>query len=233
MDSRSNAAPAILNHTTNPEAPVLAVLCSESGDIDRVSMDQHALEAQKLASTGVLASRITHEFNNLLTAILGNAALGQMDAQENTPTHRCFTNIERTAQRAAELCQQLTVYNRREEGKVELADLNSVIEQVVGLLRLVAGKGSKFETQLASEVPAVEIDIPRIHQVLIALVMNAVESLPEGKGTTRVSTGVLHVDAEEANQKIAIGELTPGDYVFVEINDNGSGLTPAARARLL
>ena len=190
------------------------------------------LEAQKLESLGVLAGGIAHDFNNLLTVILGNCSLAQMDASVSPANQVRFASIITSTSRAAELCHQLLAYAGKGSFMIERINLNEMITETTRLLELSISKQARLEFDLAPALLRIEADPTQIRQVIMNLVINASEAHGETPGVIRLTTKVITLPQPSLSGSGPVSELTPGDYVYLEIADTGSGMTPEVLTRI-
>lgn len=196
----------------------------------RCVMQQRALlelqvqQAQKMESLGVMAGGIAHDFNNILTGIMGNAELAQLGLAEGDDRHRYLDGITLSARRAAELCRQMLAYAGRGKFVSEMFQLNDLLTEMTPLLRASVTRLASFECELAPNLPVLEGDTSQFRQILVNLVSNASESLEDRPGAVRVRTGCQFC-SEEFLQSTHMPELLPpGDYVYLEVSDTGSGM---------
>jgi PAS domain S-box-containing protein len=201
-------------------------------DAERTRIEARMQQAQKLESLGILAGGIAHDFNNLLVGILGNASLGMLEADDPQAVQECLREIERSAQRAAELTRQLLAYAGKGRYLVERADISRAIEEITVLLRSAVARTANLEYALAPGLPAIDVDLGQFRQVVMTLVTNASDALNNQAGTIQVQTGRQQVG--EAYLKGCVPGLvaTPGDFVYVEVRDTGSGMDAATRQRM-
>ncbi len=198
---------------------------------ERRRLEERMQENQRLESLGLLAGGIAHDFNNLLASILGNAGLakrriGASGAAEN------LAQIETATARAAELTQQMLAYSGRGHFVVEPCDLSELVEEMAQLLEVSISRRATFERDLAAGLPAVEADLAQVRQVVVNLVANASEALEDAEGSIGVRTGVQEADRAELAACELGEELEEGRYVFLEVEDTGSGMDDATRAKI-
>ncbi len=215
----------------------IIALCRDISDrraaeMERKRIERKLQETQKLESLGVLAGGIAHDFNNLLTGILGNASLVSMDLPPDSPVLSSIEQIEIAASRAADLCQQMLAYSGKGRFVVRSLDLNRIIAETTELLRISISKKATLTLDLAHELPAVQADATQFRQIVMNLVVNASEALGERGGVIRLSTGAVHAGPETFSEAHLGPDLPPGDYVFLEVVDNGCGMDPDVRARI-
>ena len=190
----------------------------------QLMLERKLLDSQKLESLGVMAGGIAHDFNNLLTAILGNAGLAASSLPGDSPQRSYLGNIVKTSRQAADLCKQLLAYSGKGRFVLQRIDLNAVIEDMHQLLRVSISKKAALELVLADELPAIECDQSQLRQVLMNLVINASEALDDKTGSILIRTGVEHLDDAPPPDASFATDLQPGDYVFLEVSDNGCGM---------
>ena len=199
---------------------------------EREQLDRKMQETQKLESLGVLAGGIAHDFNNLLTTILGNASLASMDLPQASPTLECLTQITEASMRAADLCKQMLAYSGRGRFVVQTIDLGELVEHTAQMLQISISKKSVLRFRLEKKLPAVEVDATQIRQVIMNLVINASEAIGDESGVISISTGLTRVDRAYLAETLMDPDLPEGEYVFIEVSDTGSGMSPETKARI-
>ena len=190
------------------------------------------LQAQKLESLGVLAGGIAHDFNNLLTAMLGNASLARLDLPGDSPAHYALGQIEKAAVRAAELCKEMLAYSGRSQLAATRVDLTMLVEDTTQLLQVSISKKCVLKLELHRPLPGILADPIQIRQIIMNLVINASDAIGERSGLIRICTGIMRADQQYLQETYFSPELAPGDYVYLEVNDNGCGMPPEVKARI-
>ncbi|MFH1496862.1 MAG: response regulator [Verrucomicrobiota bacterium] len=200
---------------------------------DRLAFERQLQETQKLEGLGVLAGGIAHDFNNLLTGILGNASLARMGLQPHqAELNASLQSIEQSSIRAADLCKQLLAYAGKGRFVIEPIDLSALVRETAQMLEVSISKKTSLQLHLAPELPAFLGDATQVRQVLMNLVINASEAIGDRPGLVTIQTGRVTVSPDYL-QRFAINEhLSEGDYVTLEITDNGSGMSPETQARI-
>jgi signal transduction histidine kinase len=196
----------------------------------RLALERRLLEGQKLESIGMLAGGIAHDFNNLLVGILGNTSLLLTELPPGSPLLERAARIETAATRAAELTQQMLAYAGKGRFVVEPLDLNTLIAEMPQLLSASISKNATLQRQLAPNLPAIEGDITQLRQLIMNLIINASEAIGDQPGTIQVSTSVRHLTATDH-----LGDndaLPAGDYVVLEVADDGCGMDETTLARI-
>ncbi len=200
-------------------------------EIEREKLDRKVRETQKLESLGVLAGGIAHDFNNLLTTILGNASLAASDLPAHSPAHESITQISEASLRAADLCKQMLAYSGRGRFVVQALDLGSLVAETAQMLQVSISKKATLRFQLGSGLPPIEADATQIRQVIMNLVINASEAIGDRPGVIHLTTGHVHLDRASFSG-IPEYDLPDGEYVFMEVSDNGSGMSAETRAKI-
>jgi two-component system cell cycle sensor histidine kinase/response regulator CckA len=198
----------------------------------RAAVDHKLQETQKLESLGVLAGGIAHDFNNLLTGILGNANLARLEVAPGSPSVPYLEQIEKICQRAGELCKQMLAYAGKGRFLVEPIDLGQLVADITHLLQVSIVKTSILHLNLASKLPPVLADGTQMRQVVMNLVINASEACGDSRGVIGVTTGLVQVNADYKRNALLDPELPEKDYVFLEVSDNGPGMTAEVRTRI-
>ncbi len=205
---------------------VLAEQIGKKAAAEKQALERKLQESQKLESLGVLAGGIAHDFNNLLTGVLGNASLARMDLPEESPVQPFLEQIELAAMRAADLCKQMLAYSGKGRFVVNRLDLNALIEDTTRLLQVSISKRAVMKFQLAPGLPVVLGDATQLRQVVMNLVINASEAIGDKSGFIGVTTGLTRADRAYLAGAYFARELPEGDYVSLEISDNGGGMAP-------
>ena len=183
------------------------------------SIEHQLYQSQKMEAVGRLAGGVAHDFNNLLTAVIGYADLlaAQLEARGERPSH--LEQILGAADRGADLVRQLLGFSRQQTLRPKIVDLNRIVSGIEKLLGRVIGEDVKWVTDLDPDLGSVLVDPNQIEQVVLNLVVNGREAMPDG-GHLTLKTRNL-----EADKRPLPGRLHEGQsYVVLEIEDTGSGI---------
>ena len=194
-------------------------------------MRQAMLQTQKLESVGTLAGGLAHDFDDLLTAILGQAASAR-DGLGPGSARDALEDLVRCAQRASHLAKQLLAYSGRSPAKVQSVDLSHRVRDVSRLVQASIPGRVRWMLEVAGDVPSIRADAAQISQVVMNLLMNAGEAIGARGGVVRVATGVCEISAAEAGRLVASREFGPGRHVFLCVEDDGCGLDREALSRI-
>jgi PAS domain S-box-containing protein len=194
-------------------------------------LQRKMVDAQKLESLGVLAGGIAHDFNNLLTVILGNTALLRLDVPSGTETARHLDKTLVAANRAADLCRQLLAYAGKGTVVVGPTDINELVTESTRLLELSL-TSAQLSIVLTPSLPPVDADPTQLRQVVMNLVTNASEALGEAAGNIRLATSVVTLLAGDLPNARPTSEIASGNYVCLEVADDGCGMSADVQARI-
>ncbi|AOS43508.1 Blue-light-activated protein [Lacunisphaera limnophila] len=195
-------------------------------------LENKLVESAKLESLGVLAGGIAHDFNNLLTGILGNASLARQELPPSSLGQPMLDQIETAARRAADLCKQMLAYSGKGRFVVQNLDLNKLIEDTTHLLQISIAKNCVLRFNLARSLPVIKADATQLRQVIMNLVINGSEAIGSRSGVLALSTGIARVDDEYIKGFRPDASPPLGDYVFIEVSDNGCGMDTATLAKI-
>ena len=212
-------------------------------------------QAQQLESLGLLAGGIAHDFNNLLTGVLGSASLarqqilaecsstappGELAARSSStramparhPAAIHLKEIERSAERAADLCQQMLAYAGQGRFQSQPLDLSAIVRDTIGVLSRSINHQIIVASELPTYLPAVDADATQIRQVVMNLLLNASEAIKDDPGTIRVTTSMTYADRATLATAHLGPELDSGRYVSLTIADTGHGMSADTLSRI-
>ena len=206
-----------------------AALVGVAQDVtERRRLAQQLIQSQRMEAIGNLAGGIAHDFNNLLTGIIGYLAFVQRRLPPDPTLQADLAQVDRAARRAAALTSQLLSYARRQMVLPTVVDLNATVAALEPMIRRVVGEDVAVSTELEERLGTTRVDPGQLEQVLLNLVANARDAMPSG-GALRIRTRNVTLGPDAAR----LGDgARPGDYVAVEVADDGIGMTPEVRARI-
>ncbi len=199
---------------------------------ERAALEEKVRQAQKLESLGVLAGGIAHDFNNLLMGVLGNADLALGKLPPGSPARPNVEAVVTAAERAAELTNQMLAYSGRGNFVVERLDLSGLVRETAHLLRTAISKKAVLRFDLQNGLSAIQADPTQVRQVVMNLITNASDALEGEDGVIWVRTGQVEADRSCLGAGPEYGDLSPGRYAYVEVEDNGCGMDADTRERL-
>jgi CheY-like chemotaxis protein len=178
--------------------------------------------------TVIFVRGIAHEFNSIMTAILGQSELMLYDLTEGNPLRKNAVEIHQAADCAATLTRQLLAYGRKQILKPDVLDLNTVLAGMENTLRHLAGRDVDVHIAPPTGSKLVKADAGQIEQVIVNIVMNAADAMPHG-GMLTLEIAEAFLDPDYVSR---YHELKPGDYVMLAITDTGAGMSDAVKARI-
>ncbi|MBI3472741.1 MAG: response regulator, partial [Candidatus Solibacter usitatus] len=188
--------------------------------------EEELRQSQKMEAIGYLAAGVAHDFNNLLTTIMGNASLLLDAAPQDDPDRPALESVVKSAERAADLTRQLLAYAGKARFYLERVDLSEVVIQTARLLHASIPPGVQLRLDLDKHLTVFLADPGQMQQVVTNLVINAVEAIGNAGGAVLVRTGPQTITGEPLPDLYSSGPLVPGEYVFLEVLDNGVGIEP-------
>jgi NO-binding membrane sensor protein with MHYT domain/nitrogen-specific signal transduction histidine kinase/CheY-like chemotaxis protein len=194
----------------------------------RAELAERRQQSQKLEAIGQLAGGIAHDFNNLLTAILGNASFVLASTPPDDPRHADVREIERAATRAAELTHQLLAFGRKQLLRPTPLDLNATLAQTMRMLNRLVGEHIDITVVPDAALWEVQADPAQLEQVIVNLVVNARDAMPDG-GQLTIETQNVTLQPGSTSQHIG---APAGDYVLIAFTDTGIGMDPATQDRI-
>ncbi len=183
-------------------------------------IEEQLRQAQKMEAVGRLAGGIAHDFNNMLSAIGGYSDLLLLDLQDDDPRCQDVEEIKRAADRAASLTRQLLAFSRKQIFQPKNLDLNEVVDNLGKMLRRLMGEEIELATLGSPGLGRVMADPGQIEQVILNLVLNSKDSMPQG-GKLTIETANVDLDESYTRQHL---EVQPGPYVMLAVSDTGLGM---------
>ncbi len=185
-------------------------------------------QAQKMQAIGILAGGVAHDFNNILTAIMGFAELSLLQCQDKPVLENNIHEIIRGADRAGKLIKQILTFSRQTEKNVATLRLAVVLKEALKLLRASLPANIDIIQDIDSSLK-VRVDPTQMHQVVMNLCTNAYQSIRSDKGCIEVSLKSVEV---KARQGVELGNISAGKYVCLSIKDNGGGISSEHLSRI-
>ncbi|MGZ5481648.1 MAG: ATP-binding protein [Pyrinomonadaceae bacterium] len=191
--------------------------------------EERLRQSQKMEAVGQLAGGVAHDFNNLLAVIIGYAdlTLRKLSPEGNERIIKQIEEIKKAGDRAKTLTRQLLAFSRKQVLQPEILDLNSVVKDMDKMLQRLIGEHIEVRAVLSPELGNVKADPGQVEQVLLNLVVNARDAMPDGGSITIETANVTHTAFPNSLQVIK-----PGPYVMVAVGDTGCGMTPEIKSRI-
>jgi PAS domain S-box-containing protein len=195
---------------------------------ERRRLETELRQIQKMEAIGQLAGGIAHDFNNIVGVILANACFIREGMSADDPRTADIREIEEAAERAATLTRQLLAFSRQQVLEQRVIDLNVVVVNMEKMLRRVIGEDIRLVTRLARDLGAIKADVGQIEQVIMNLVVNARDAMPNG-GEVTLETSMRDLDEGYAALHPPV---VPGAYVLLSVSDKGTGIAPEIQRRI-
>jgi len=195
---------------------------------ERKNLEAQLRQAQRMESIGTLAGGVAHDFNNILTGIIGFSELAMLNLLPPSPIYRNLQEIKQLGERAARLTRQLLAFARKQVLARRPTNLNDLISDLAKFLRRVIGEHIELGLVLADDLAVVHADGSQIEQVLMNLCVNARDAMPQG-GKLLIKT--QNVTLDESYCQIH-PDVKPGKYVLISVSDTGTGMDSATRERI-
>ncbi|MBA4372955.1 MAG: hypothetical protein C0402_08830 [Thermodesulfovibrio sp.] len=192
------------------------------------ALNDQLRQSQKLEAVGLLAGGIAHDFSNILTTIKGSIHIIQKKLDSNSPVIKYTEQVLSSVGRATNLAQSLLAFGRKQTMALQPLSFNEIIRSMSGLLSQLIGEHIELKMVLTEKNPTIMADRSQIGQILLNLVTNARDAMPEG-GTLGVQTDIIEVDKAFTNMH---GDGTPGPYVLLTVSDTGSGMDDVIKGKI-
>ena len=189
---------------------------------DQRKLEQQFAQGQKMQAVGQLAGGVAHDFNNVLTAIIGFSDLLLLKHKPGDPSFADLMSIKQSANRAAGLTRQLLAFSRRQTLRPQILEIPTHIDDLTVLLKRLIGEQITLHVDHGPGIWPVKADLVQLEQVVVNLVVNARDAMPNG-GSITIRT--RNVPEDEAAAMTYTG-MPPADYVELEVEDTGTGMTP-------
>ncbi|MEJ2077006.1 MAG: PAS domain S-box protein [Acidobacteriota bacterium] len=200
----------------------------QTADQEKIELEEQLRQSQKMEAIGRLAGGVAHDFNNLLTAIEGYSEIVLNSIRQTDPLRKDVQEIRKAADRATALTQQLLAFSRKQSIEPRVMDLNERILDSRAMLERVVGEDVELLFELCAEAPLILADPHQIDQVLLNLVANARDAMPDG-GKLMIST---RLDTERQEEGRLFSDSDGGEIVVLTLRDSGLGMDEATRKRI-
>jgi PAS domain S-box-containing protein len=211
------------------ETGKITAISSIARDItENKRLEEQFLQSQKMEAVGRLAGGVAHDFNNILTAILGYSDLLLAQMNSSHPMYKSLSEIRRAGEFAASLTHQLLAFSRRQSLQLKILDINDVVKSIEKMLKRLIGEDIQIMTVLDTSVGKIKADPSQLEQVVLNLAVNARDAMPKG-GVITIQTSnatLLADDLFHAN------EMPAGEYVKLMISDTGCGMSDEVKKHL-
>jgi two-component system, cell cycle sensor histidine kinase and response regulator CckA len=195
---------------------------------EKEKIQNQFLQAQKMESIGRLAGGVAHDFNNMLSVIIGQTELAMLQSREATPLYAALQEIHKAAQRSADLTRQLLAFARKQIVMPQVLDLNDLVASLLKMLRRLIGEDIHLLWVPGPDLWPVKVDPSQMDQILANLSVNARDAI-NGVGKITIETKNITVDETDSSKEDG---FCPGQYVKLMVSDNGCGMDKETQFRL-
>lgn len=204
------------------------ISAAKAAEQEKAQLEEQLRQSQKMETAGSLAGSIAHDFNNIISAILGYSDFLIAGLAKDDPRRKDAEEIKNTSLRAAALTRQLLAFSRKQVLRPETLDLNRVVLDMKPMLRRLIGENIKLTTITSPEPAFLKADPGCLEQVVLNLCVNARDAMPKG-GKLALECSLVRLDSEYIQRH---GTLTPGNYVMLSVSDTGDGMTEETKTRI-
>ena len=200
----------------------------KKAETEKEKLKEQLIQSQKMESIGRLAGGVAHDFNNMLTAIIGNTELAMLKLDRKERIYSRLSIVKQAAESAADLTRQLLTFSRKQIINPTVIDLNDIISSIQNMLIRLIGENITLRIILQKGLYPIKIDASQIQQIIINLAINARDAMPEG-GTLIIETGNTILDEDYCRRH---DYPISSEHVMLVVSDNGSGLTDEVKEHL-
>jgi signal transduction histidine kinase len=186
-----------------------------------VALETQLRQNQKMEAIGILAGGVAHDFNNILTTILGYGELAISRLPEDSPVRSMVEDMYKAGERASGLTRQLLAFSRKQVMETKVTNLNTIVTDIGKMLGRLIGEDVHMDIIMADDIGNIKVDIGQIEQVLMNLVVNARDAMPCG-GRLTIETGEIYLDEKYARSHKGVRE---GNYGVLTVTDTGEGMS--------
>lgn len=191
------------------------------------TLEEHLRQSQAMESIGTLAGGVAHDFNNILTVIIGGCTLLEMNPGSSSDQSVYISQIRTAAERAALLTRSLLAFSRQQTLNRKFEDLSMIVANMQIFLGRIIGKNIGFSTVLPGKPVSVMVDRAQIEQVLMDLAANSRDAMPQGGMLSMMLSVVRGADGDQEQEGFG-----PGDYALITVTDSGKGMDKAIQQRI-
>ncbi|HAH31851.1 MAG TPA: hypothetical protein DCL44_06005 [Elusimicrobia bacterium] len=184
-----------------------------------LTLESQLLQSQKMEALGLLSGQLSHDFNNLLTIVIGSTEVVLESTKKNTTNHVLLEGILKNSKEYSLLIKQLLIFARRHDSVIKAMDLNSMLSDIRPLVKTTLSASIKLDYRLEEKLKTAKADPEQLKQVVINILLNARDAMPDGGTLTLKTENITLTDG-------AVHFLKAGEYALLTISDTGSGIPP-------
>jgi len=217
---------AVISPVYNTSGTIVNYVAVKRDITKELQLEEQYRQAQKMDAVGQLAGGVAHDFNNILQAILGYCGMLLMETEEQESLRQDVLEIQHAAKHAAKLTRQLLTFSRKQSVDYTVQNINTIIGEEREMLCRLIGENIQLVSKLDPDLKSVKADLGQMGQVIMNLVVNAQDAMPDGG---RITIGTENITEKDAS---AIPELRKGEHVCLSVSDTGTGMNEESREHL-
>ena len=222
---------AVIYPIRDPDGKVLNYVTISRDITQEAAIEKHLRQQQKMNAVGELAGGVSHDFNNILTAILGYVALCMNTVDEESKTYQYLAEVVKAGERATKLVRQILTFSRQEEQQFHSLNLQPIIEDSLSLVQTTMRKSIQLVQDVDPQCGPVLGDTTQLQQVMVNLCTNAAHAMGKDEpGTLTVTLRQVDLSGEDVEGPMA--DLNPGPYACITVGDTGCGMPPEVQERI-
>lgn len=190
---------------------------------EQQSLQSQLIQAQKMEALGTLAGGVAHDFNNILSAIIGYSELALLDATDGIKIDNNLQEVLRASQRAKDLVKQILSFSRKSKEKLKPVDVKPIVKEALKLLRASLPSTIEIRDQIDSKMAIIEADLTQVHQLLMNLCTNAASAMEDEGGLINVRLKNVDINTLLSTTNT---NMDPGPYLKLSVSDTGHGMPP-------
>jgi signal transduction histidine kinase/ActR/RegA family two-component response regulator len=195
---------------------------------EQEKLKEQLVVSQKMEAVGILAGGVAHDFNNILTTVLGYSQIMVLKLDEQDPMREMAEEIYDAAERAAGLTRQLLAFSRKQVMEMKVTSLNEIVGNISKMLGRLIREDISMHISVGESIGRVRVDVGQVEQVIMNLVINARDAMPEG-GELSVETGLITLDEKYTATHTGV---KPGTYAVMTVTDTGEGMTREVQEKI-
>ena len=199
---------------------------------ERLQMERRLLYAQKMESLGIMAGGIAHDFNNLLMGIMGSIELAMLDMKPDTQVYKNLKRAMNASHRASDITGKMLAYSGKGHFVMTQVQPAALLKGMMDILRSTVPHSIMIKTEISDKTPVIMADSSQFQQVIMNLVTNSAEAMGDKQGEIIITAGEEFVSADYLGRKRLNSDLKPGNYVCIDISDNGYGMDEEVRKKI-